>query len=226
MSVPRTRRSRTPDINLPGIKNRDWATDINRMLCIDESLNDSGAALFVDTKYIPQTDVTGKDVGFFLKQSPSKSQQERIVAYHDWVANIISTHKPDVVIGESHPFARGNRNTSIVTLEVMAGVRYVTMLICGKLGVPYVEFSTNYVKLMMCDSTAASKEMIQLVLQGCGYDLPIYFGKNEINGNVCDAIAMGEVLSRMQRQEIIRKQLSTVVGNGRSQTQSRRKRNA
>lgn len=220
------RKSSTPDINLPGIKNRDWATDISKMLCIDESLNDSGAAFFLNGKYVPQLNERDRDVGFSLKQSQSKSQQERIVAYFDWVNTMIDQLNPDVVVGESHPFARGSRSTSIVTLEVMSGVRYTTMLACGKRGVPYVEFSTNYVKLVMCDSTSASKEMIQLVLRSCGYELPVYSGKDEINGNVCDAIAMGDVLSRMQKQEVVRKQLSPVIGEGRSQTQSRRKRNA
>lgn len=217
----RTRRSQTPDISLPPIKNRNWAS-LGRVLCIDESLNNSGAAFFIDGKYQPKMD-NGNDIGLILKQSVSKSQQERIVAYYEWVCSIVLEEKPDVVIGESHPFIRGNKNTSIATLEVLSGVRYITMLACGQSKVHYVEFSTNHVKTVMCGSSSASKEMIQLVLKGCGYTLPVYKNTSEVNDNVCDAIAMGEVITRMQKQEAIRQQYADVVGNGRPQTRSRRK---
>lgn len=180
--------------------------------------------MFVDSEYQPRIE-DGVDVGLMLKQSLSKSQQEKIVAYHEWIMSLLKSETPDVVVGESHPFIRGNKNTSIATLEVLSGVRYVTMLACGQAKVPYVEFSTNHVKLVMCDSTSASKEMIQLILKGCGYTLPVYKNNSEVNDNVCDAIAMGEVIIRMQRQEIIRQQYADVVGDGRSQTRSRRKQN-
>lgn len=219
----RSRRSSTPDISLPPIKNRNWA-NFNRILCIDESLNNSGAAMFVDGAYRPRLE-DGIDVGLSLKQSISKSQQEKIVAYHQWVASLLESEAPDVVIGESHPFIRGNKNTSIATLEVLSGVRYVTMLACGQARVPYAEFSTNHVKLVMCDSSSASKEMIQLILKGCGYMLPVYKSNSEVNDNVCDAIAMGEVITRMQKQEVIRQQYAGIVGDGRSQTRLRRKQN-
>lgn len=221
----RYRYSKTPDISLPGLKNIDWATDIKTILCIDESLNDSGAALFYNGSYVPQKDENGKDIGFSFKQSLSKAKHEKVGAYFKWVNLMLQTAKPDVVVGESHPFARGNRFTSIATLETLIGIRYVTMLACDIAKIPYVEFSTNDVKMIICGSGSATKEMVQLVLQGCGYKLPVYENKDEINGNVCDAIAMGEVIVRMQKQEIIRKELAPIIGDGRTQTKSRRSRN-
>jgi hypothetical protein len=78
------------------------------------------------------------------------------------------------------------------------------------------------VKTIMCGGPSATKEMVQLVLSGRGYDLPKYQDKPElINGNVCDAIAMGEVLCRMQKQELLRREYVQDVGQGRPQTKNR-----
>lgn len=217
------RRSSTPDIALPAVHNRDWGK-IVRILCIDESLNDSGAALFVDGKYQQFTNGFSFDTGLALSQTKSATTVSKLIKYDAWVKNLIEEHKPDVVIGESHPFARGNQKTSIATLEVMAGVRYITMLVCGKAFTPYVEFSTNHVKTIMCGGSNATKEMVQLVLTGCGYDLPKY-ANGSVNGNVCDAIAMGEVICRMQKQELLRREYIQSVGEGRPQTRKRRMAN-
>ena len=222
MASYRTRRSSTPDIALPDLTGKTWPS-ISRILCIDESLNDSGAALFIDSVYQTVIDNESKDnIGLFITVKKTLSQVTKIVRYHEWVKQLLIDHKPDVVIGESHPFARGNFKTSSATLDVMAGIRYVTMLTCGLAGIPYVEFSTNHVKTIMCGAPSASKEMVQMILKGCGYDLPVYYGPStEVNGNVCDASAMGEVICRMQKQEILRLQYSVVVGPGRSQTKKR-----
>ncbi|NBS88485.1 hypothetical protein EBS67_00510 [bacterium] len=222
MAFNKSRKSSTPDIALPALTGKSWPT-ISRILCIDESLNDSGAALFVDCVYQKVIDEESKDnIGLFLTIKKNQSQVFKIIKYFNWVDQMIKDHNPDVVIGETHPFTRGNLKTSSATLEVMAGIRYITMLACGLSSVPYVEFSTNHVKTIMCGAPSASKEMVQMILKGCGYDLPVYWGQaQEINGNVCDAIAMGEVICRMQKQEILRMQYSVVVGPGRSQTQKR-----
>lgn len=215
-----TKRTRTPDIGLPVLPNKDWA-DVKRMLCVDESLNNSGAALFVDGKYVPN--MSGDDdIGFALTPPRSMSQLSKIVAYDRWIRGLITEHKPDVVVLESHPFIRGNMKTSIATLEVLIGVRYVAMVACGTMSTTYVEFSTNHVKMIMCGSSSASKEMIQLVLSGCGYTLPVYAnGKKAVNDNVCDAIAMGEVLARMAKQELLIREHIQSVGPGRTQTRTR-----
>jgi Holliday junction resolvasome RuvABC endonuclease subunit len=218
--MSRSRRSSTPDISLPSVPNRDWK-DLQKILCVDEALNDSGAALFIEGKYVPfmKNEI---DIGLSLTLSKSASQISKIVAYDRWVRNMINTHSPHLVVLESHPFMRGNLKTSIATLEVLIGVRYVTMAICGTMGVPYAEFSTNHVKTIMCGGPSATKEMVQLVLSGLGYDLPKYQDKPElINGNVCDAIAMGEVLCRMQKQELLRREYVQDVGQGRPQTKNR-----
>jgi Holliday junction resolvasome RuvABC endonuclease subunit len=218
--MSRVRRSSTPDISLPSIPNRDWK-NIKKILCVDEALNDSGAALFIDGKYVPfmHNDI---DIGLSLTLSKSASQISKILAYDRWVRTMIDTHAPDLVVLESHPFIRGNLKTSIATLEVLIGVRYVTMVICGSTNVPYAEFSTNHVKTIMCGGMSATKEMVQLVLSGLGYNLPKYQDKPElINGNVCDAIAMGEVICRMQKQELLRREYVQDVGQGRPQTRNR-----
>lgn len=214
------RRSSTPDIALPAVFNKDWG-DISRILCVDESLNDSGAALFVDGKYQPFTNGFAFDNGLTLTQNKNMHVVSKLIKYESWIQKMLQDHRPDLVIGESHPFTRGNQKTSSATLEVMAGVRYVTMLACGKMSVPYVEFSTNHVKTIMCGAPGASKEMVQLVLTGCGYDLPRY-ANEVVNDNVCDAIAMGEVICRMQKQELLRREYIQSVGEGRPQTRRRR----
>lgn len=214
------RRSSTPDICLPPVHNRDWKF-LSKILCIDESLNDSGAAFFINGTYQPKPNGEGIDIGFVLTQPKNATTVSKIIKYKSWVKSLLDECQPDLVIGESHPFARGNHKTSIVTLEVMAGVRYITMLACGKQAVPYVEFSTNHVKTIMCGGASATKEMVQLVLTGCGYTLPKY-ANGAVNGNVCDAIAMGEVICRMQKQELLRREYIQDVGEGRSQTRSRR----
>lgn len=219
MAIRRSSSS-TPDICLPSLPNKEWA-NINRILCVDESLNDSGAALFVDKKYVAQLD-GGNDVGLAITMPRSMSQLSKIIAYDRWLKSLFEEHKPDVVVLESHPFIRGSAKTSIATLEVLVGVRYIAMLACGSNGIPYAEFSTNHVKLIMCGASSAAKDMVQLVLTGCGYSLPVYKGKPEvINDNVCDAIAMGEVLVRMQRQEELRRSSVGSLGQGRTQTKGR-----
>lgn len=214
------RKSSTPDIVLPPIHNRDWR-EISRILCIDESLNDSGAALFIDGKYQPFTNGFAFDTGLTLTQTKTASSVSKLIKYDAWIQKLLIDYSPDLVIGESHPFARGNQKTSIATLEIMAGIRYITMLVCGKSSTPYVEFSTNHVKTIICGGPSATKEMVQLVLTGCGYDLPKY-ANGSINGNVCDAIAMGEVICRMQKQELLRREYIQSVGEGRPQTRKRR----
>lgn len=216
------RKSSTPDIALPSIANKDWH-QIHRILCVDESLNDSGAAFFVDGVYSPVLNENNVDIGYCITMKKTLSQQEKIIKYENWIYDMIRTLNPDIVIGENHPFARGSQKTSIATLEVMAGIRYITMLVCGKNNVPYVEFSTNHVKTIMCGGASATKDMIQLVLQGCGYTLPVYnTPKALVNGNVCDAIAMGEVICRMQKQELLRREHIPLAGEGRPQTKHRR----
>jgi Holliday junction resolvasome RuvABC endonuclease subunit len=217
------RKSSTPDIALPGLKNKNWK-DIARIIAIDESLNDSGAALFVEGKYQSFVGPHGHDIGIALKLSAHAATPEKAVKYKQWVDAMIEQHRPDVLIAESHPFARGSRTTSIATMEVLSGIRFITMLACAERKIPYLEFSTNSVKLIMCGAVNASKEMVQLVLKNIGYDLPRYeLKEQEINGNVCDAIALGEVICRMQKAEIVRQKYVPVVGEGRSQTQKRRK---
>lgn len=215
-----TKRSNIPDIVLPSLHNKDWG-EINKIICIDESLNDSGAALFIDGKYQPFANGFSFDTGLSLTQTKTATTVSKLIKYESWVQNLLNEHSPDLVVGESHPFARGSQKTSIVTLEVMAGIRYITLLVCGKTSIPYVEFSTNHVKTIMCGGSAATKEMVQLVLTGCGYDLPKY-ANGGINGNVCDAIAMGEVIIRMQKQELLRREYIQSVGQGRPQTRQRR----
>lgn len=215
------RRSSTPDIALPLIKNRNWGS-INTILFIDESLNDSGAAVFKNGKYQAQPNAANIDIGLSLTLPASMAQIDKLVRYDQWVTEMITAYTPDVVIGESHPFARGSMKTSTATLDVMAGIRYITMLLCGKFRIPYAEFSTNHVKTIMCGAPAATKEMVQMILTGCGYELPQYDGKEgRINGNVCDAIAMGEVISRMQRIEVLRLEYASSNDEGRPQTKKR-----
>lgn len=221
--MPKRTKSSTPDIALPSIGNKDWAS-IKRILFIDESLNDSGAALFVDGKYVEQKNENNIDIGFALTLPAHASKTIKLVKYHDWVTGLIHALSPDLVVGESHPFARGNAGTSIATLETMAGIRYITMLLASIKKIPYADFSASSVKLVMCGGSTASKEMVQLVLTGCGYKLPEYDKKpGVINGNVCDAIAIGEVICRMQKQEILRREYIQSVGEGRPQTRTRRK---
>lgn len=222
MSRTFRRKSSTPDISLPSVPNKNWK-NISRILCIDESLNDSGAALFVDGTYQPVFD-DGVDVGLAMTLSPSMARISKIVAYDRWLRQIIDDTNPDIVVLESHPFMRGNATTSVATLEVLVGVRYIAMLACANKSASYAEFSTNDVKTIMCGSSSATKDAVQLVLSGCGYVLPKYKGKNVVNSNVCDAIAMGEVLCRMQKQEVLRQEYLDTTGEGRSQTSSRTKR--
>ena len=61
---PARKKSSTPDITLPALHSskKEW-TEINRILCVDQSLNDSGAALFVEGRYIPVTNADGNNVG-------------------------------------------------------------------------------------------------------------------------------------------------------------------
>lgn len=219
MSATRRYKSSVPDIVLPSLHGQDWK-DVSRILCVDESLNDSGAALFVDGKYTP-VHKNNTSVGLYLTLSRSSSQMTKVVAYDRWIRSLISEHKPHVVILESHPFMRGNAKTSIATLEVLVGVRYIAMVACGTLGVPYAEFSTNSVKTIICGASSASKESVQMILSACGYDLPKYEGKDVVNDNVCDAIAMGEVICRMQKQELLRREYTITMGRGRAQTRSR-----
>jgi Holliday junction resolvasome RuvABC endonuclease subunit len=216
-------KSSTPDITLPalGSKAKEW-TDMRRILCIDQSLNDSGAALFVNGTYIEKYTEDGLSIGESLTVSPNWTQQRRCVEYGKWISEMIEETVPDIVIGESHPFARGNKTTSIATLEALAGIRWITMYACGLLDIPYAEFSTNHVKLIMCGSSTASKDAIQMIIRAMDIELPKYRSKPDIiNGNVCDAIAMGEVLSRMIRQEALRKEYISITGPGRSQTKGR-----
>lgn len=219
MQTSRRYKSSVPDIVLPSVHGKDWK-DISRILCIDESLNDSGAALFVDAKYDPVMK-DGVSVGLHLTLSRSASQMTKVVAYDRWIRSLITSYKPHIVILESHPFMRGNARTSIATLEALVGVRYIAMLACGTLGIPYAEFSTNSVKTIICGTSSASKEAVQLILSACGYDLPKYEGKDIVNDNVCDAIAMGEVVCRMQKQELLRREYAITVGQARPQTRSR-----
>jgi Holliday junction resolvasome RuvABC endonuclease subunit len=214
------RRSSTPDIALPSIAFRDWK-NISRILCVDESLNDSGAALFIDAQYQPVF-YNGYDVGLFLTNNKSATQLSKISAYDKWLRSLIETHKPELVILESHPFMRGNAATSIATLEALVGLRYISMIACSDAKVSYAEFSTNHVKLIMCGATSAGKDVVQLVLTGCGYTLPKYSNKPDVvNDNVCDAMAMGEVICRMQKQELLRREYIQDVGPGRPQTKHR-----
>jgi Holliday junction resolvasome RuvABC endonuclease subunit len=220
---PTKRRSSTPDITLPAIhtKEKEWS-DIRTILCVDQSLNDSGAALFVDGQYVPEISADGRNLGLALTCSPNWTQQRRCLLYGQWISSLLETYAVDLVVGESHPFARGNQSTSIATLEALAGIRWVTMYVAGEKNVPYTEFSTNHVKLIMCGSSTASKEAVQTILIASGIQLPEYKKKSGIiNANVCDAIAMGEVIVRMQRQELIRQQLTPVIGAGRPQTKNR-----
>ena len=218
----RGRRSKTPDIALPTLKNKNWCK-IYTALFVDESLNDSGAAIFCNGMYQPQLNAEGIDTGLALTNPVSAAQIQKIIQYDKWITSLIEQFSPEVVVGESHPFARGSIKTSNATLDVMTGIRYITMLACGKLNVPYVEFSTNHVKTIMCGGPSATKEMVQLILTGCGYKLPEYATKlGVVNGNVCDAIAMGEVISRMQKIEILRSEYLESIGGGRTQTKKRR----
>lgn len=219
MATQRRYKSSVPDISLPSIPNKDWK-DIKKILCIDESLNDSGAALFIDGKYSPVF-IGTEDVGLYLTAPRNASQISKIMAYDRWIRGLLQELTPDIMVLESHPFLRGNYKTSIATLEVLVGVRYIAMLACASSGVPYAEFSTNDVKMIMCGSASATKDAVQLILTGCGYTLPKYQGKDIVNGNVCDAIAMGEVLCRMQRQELLRREYAITVGQGRPQTRQR-----
>jgi Holliday junction resolvasome RuvABC endonuclease subunit len=220
---PTKRRSSTPDITLPAIhtKEKEWS-DIRTILCVDQSLNDSGAALFVDGQYVPEISADGRNLGLALTCSPNWTQQRRCLLYGQWISSLLETYAVDLVVGESHPFARGKQNASIATIEAIAGIRWITMFICGQRDVLYTEFSTNHVKLIMCGSSTASKEAVQMILKASEIELPVYRSKPDIiNGNVCDAIAIGEVVSRMQRIEILRKKYAPEVGGGRSQTKNR-----
>jgi Holliday junction resolvasome RuvABC endonuclease subunit len=215
----------TPDISLPALHSskKEW-TEINRILCVDQSLNDSGAALFVEGRYIPVMNTDGCNVGLALTLSQNWTQQKRCVAYGRWISFLIDQHDVDLVIGESHPFARGKQNSSIATVEALAGIRWITMYVCGQKDITYSEFSTSHVKTIMCGSSTASKEAVQMILTASGIALPRYQKKPDIiNSNVCDAIAMGEVICRMQRQEILLKKYQPIVGSGRSQSKSRAK---
>ena len=188
MATTRRYKSSIPDISLPSVPNKDWK-DIKKILCVDESLNDSGAALFIDGKYSPVLNGTN-DVGLYLTSPRNASQISKIISYDRWIRELLETLNPDIMA-------------------------------CATLGVPYAEFSTNDVKMIMCGSASATKDAVQLILTGCGYTLPKYHGKDIINGNVCDAIAMGEVLCRMQRQELLRRDYAITVGQGRPQTRQR-----
>ena len=217
------RSSKTPDISLPMLSSRDkgWES-IRRILLLDESLNDSGAALYIDGKYIPQLTEDGIDIGFALTMPPRWDKQRRCVEYGRWLSSILSDNDVDLVIAESHPFARGSAKTSTVTFEALAGIRWITMYVCGTHDVSYTEFSTNHVKLIMCGSTTASKEAVQQIIIASNIDLPQYRNPSgKINGNVCDAIALGEVICRMQRIEMLQKQYAPIVGKGRSQASRR-----
>ncbi|NDG65830.1 MAG: hypothetical protein EBY23_02715 [Actinobacteria bacterium] len=222
---PTRKKSSTPDITLPALHSskKEW-TEINRILCVDQSLNDSGAALFVEGRYIPVMNTDGCNVGLALTLSQNWTQQKRCVAYGKWISSLIDQHDVDLVIGESHPFARGKQNSSIATVEALAGIRWITMYVCGQNDITYTEFSTNHVKTIMCGSSTASKEAVQMILTASGIELPRYQKKPDIiNSNVCDAIAIGEVICRMQRQEILLRKYQPIVGSGRSQSKSRAK---
>ena len=69
---------------------------------------------------------------------------------------------------------------------------------------------------------SAPKSAVQTILRATNIELPVYELKPAIiNGNVCDAIAMGVVISRMQTQERLLAEYSPIVGVGRSQTKTR-----
>lgn len=219
---PRRRASSVPDITLPDLgKDADWKT-VRTILCLDQSLTDSGAALFVDGEYVPVQHASGLFVGWALTVPTSWSRQKKAVAYGAWLRELISQAKPEIIIGESHPFARGKAETSTASLEALIGIRWISMFIAGQNKIPYVEFSTNHVKYILCGSVSASKNSVQTMLRATNIDLPIYELKPAIiNGNVCDAIAMGVVISRMQTQERLLAEYAPIVGNGRSQTKTR-----
>ena len=220
---PKPKRSSTPDISLPPLlkTEKEWH-EIRKVIFLDESLNDSGAALYIDGKYIPNRDESGIDFGLALTVSPRWDRQRRCVEFGNWLSSLIEDHEPDIIVGESHPFARGGRTTSTATLEALTGIRWITMYVCGQHKTPYTEFSTNHVKLIMCGSTTASKEAVQQMIVASEIPLPEYRNPSgKINGNVCDAIALCEVVSRMQRQEILLKKYEPVVGKGRSQAARR-----
>ena len=220
---PRTKKTSTPDISLPPLlkSQKEWH-EIRRVLFLDESLNDSGAAFYENGKYAAQKDESGTDFGLALTVSPRWDKQRRCVEFGNWLTELIEKFAPEVVVGESHPFARGSRMTSTATLDALTGIRWITMYVCGKHEIPYTEFSTNHVKLIMCGSNTASKEAVQQMIVASEISLPEYRNPSgKINGNVCDAIALGEVISRMQRQEILLRQYQPVIGKGRSQVARR-----
>ena len=123
----RGRRSKTPDIALPTLKNKNWCK-IYTALFVDESLNDSGAAIFCNGMYQPQLNAEGIDTGLALTNPVSAAQIQKIIQYDKWITSLIEQFSPEVVVGESHPFARGSIKTSNATLDVMTGIRYITML--------------------------------------------------------------------------------------------------
>lgn len=220
----RRRSSAIPNISLPEVKgNFNWV-NANRILCIDQSLNDSGAALYIDGKYVPVHNSSGKSIGWALTLPVRWQRQEKILAYGAWVRELISEASPDVVIAESHPFARGKQDASTISMETLIGVRWVTMFVAAQSQVPYTEFSTNHVKYILCGGFSVSKGAIQTMLRAIIEEIPVYESKSGIvNGNVCDAIAMCEVISRMQKQEKILSEYAEQIGKGRTQTHSRNK---
>lgn len=218
----RKKTSSVPDISLPPVqKPFDWKS-ARKILCIDQSLNDSGAALYVDGVYLPVETDTGISVGWALTLPTRWQKQDKILAYGAWVRQLVAESSPDIIVGESHPFARGKMETSTTTLEALIGVRWITMFVAAQNSIPYTEFSTNHVKYILCGSASAPKNAIQMILEAIGVKIPVYHSKNGIiNHNVCDAIAMCEVINRMQKQERMLSEYQTIVGKGRSQTNLR-----
>lgn len=219
---PKRRVSSVPDITLPDVgRDLDWKK-IKKILCLDQSLSDSGAALFIDGEYIPVQHSSGLHIGWALTLPSSWPRQKKSVAYGAWLRELIAQSTPEIIIGESHPFARGKAETSTATLESLVGIRWISMFVSGQNKIPYVEFSTNHVKYILCGTMSAPKSAVQTILRATNIELPVYELKPAIiNGNVCDAIAMGVVISRMQTQERLLAEYSPIVGAGRSQTKMR-----
>lgn len=98
---PKPKRSSTPDISLPPLlkTEKEWH-EIRKVIFLDESLNDSGAALYIDGKYIPNRDESGIDFGLALTVSPRWDRQRRCVEFGNWLSSLIEDHEPDIIVGK------------------------------------------------------------------------------------------------------------------------------
>lgn len=124
-----------------------------RILGIDPGLERMGYGLVdrIGSKVTP--------VAYGLIETPRIKLPDRLVLIHEQLSTLIAEHKPDQVATERLLFAMNK--TSALDVSKALGV---ALMVCGKQGLPWVEYTPPEIKLSIVGTGRADKKQVEFMV--------------------------------------------------------------